>query len=337
MNHDISNKRILRDIMDIKKNPLDNDGIFIHVEEDNIKKIKACIIGPENTPYQNGFYLFDITFPKEYPFKPPIVKYQTRYKDIRFNPNLYTCGKVCISILNTWSGPQWTSCQTLRSVLLSLQTIFHENPLHNEPGYENDNTITNKKYNDVITYQNINTSIYYLIDKMIKDGFQGFEVFKDIIIKQFINKYDDIIKQLDYFKNRNDEIISCIYSMTYLIMYHSLKNNLKKLYQKLYPDYQKNNIEEDIKNDKVNKDDITDKDIKEDIIIDIKINDINKDEIQIDKIEHINTNKTINKRKAPNQKANLFDIGYQTKSDNDNQIYIVYQDKNGVKKWKKYK
>ena len=66
------------------------------------------MIGPENTPYQYGFYLFDIKVPSEYPFKPPIVKFYTQNNKTRFNPNLYINGKVCLSILNTWSGPQWT-------------------------------------------------------------------------------------------------------------------------------------------------------------------------------------------------------------------------------------
>lgn len=300
MSHNITDKRIIRDIIDIQKNPLDNEGIYIHVDEKNIKQIKACIIGQIDTPYQNGFYFFDIQFTNEYPFKPPIVKYQTRYGIIRFNPNLYTCGKVCISILNTWSGPQWTSCQTLRSVLLSLQSIFHENPLHNEPGYENDNSINNRKYNDIITYQNINISIYYIINKIINEGFNGFEVFKDIIIEQFGNQYNIIMKQLEYFKHRDDTIINSIYSMSYLIKYNQLKCNLQKLYNKFY--------------------------LKE-----------NKKKTKNKEIVNKNINQEKKKRKAPNKKAKLYDLGYQTKSENDNQLYIVYKDKNEVKKWKKIK
>jgi hypothetical protein len=26
---------------------------------------------------------------------------------VRFNPNLYNCGKVCLSLLGTWAGPSW--------------------------------------------------------------------------------------------------------------------------------------------------------------------------------------------------------------------------------------
>ena len=55
------------------------------------------------------------------------------------NPNLYENGKVCLSILGTWSGPGWTTACTLSSVLLSIQSLLNENPIHNEPGWENEN------------------------------------------------------------------------------------------------------------------------------------------------------------------------------------------------------
>ena len=48
------------------------------------------------------------------------LNYLTNDGKTRFNPNLYRNGKVCISLLNTWKGEQWTSCQTIESILLSL-------------------------------------------------------------------------------------------------------------------------------------------------------------------------------------------------------------------------
>ena len=43
-------------------------------------------------------------------------------------------GKVCLSILGTWSGPKWTSIMDITTVLLTLQSLLDENPLHHEPG-----------------------------------------------------------------------------------------------------------------------------------------------------------------------------------------------------------
>lgn len=55
---------------------------------------------------------------------------------VRFNPNLYSNGKVCLSILGTWSGPSWTSVQTMNSTLISIQSLMNYAPYHNEPGFE---------------------------------------------------------------------------------------------------------------------------------------------------------------------------------------------------------
>lgn len=77
---------------------------------------------------------------------------------VRFNPNLYNNGKVCLSILGfvfqrgkrereerrkvpspsfrTWTGPSWSPAQCLASVLLSIQSLMSEKPYHNEPGFE---------------------------------------------------------------------------------------------------------------------------------------------------------------------------------------------------------
>ena len=159
-------KRLLKDCVDIYKNPLEDNGIYYLHSETNIKKGYAMIIGPENTIYKYGAYLFEFEFPNDYPFSPPKLKYKTNNGTIRFNPNLYRNGKVCISIVNTWKGEQWTSCQTIRSVLLSLLTLFHNEPLINEPG------ITKRhkdfdNYNNLIEFFNYKTAIFTnIIHKM---------------------------------------------------------------------------------------------------------------------------------------------------------------------------
>ena len=80
----------------------------------------ALIIGPKDTPYAYGNFLFKFLFPYDYPHTPPKVTYHTNDGYTRFNPNLYKSGKVCISLLNTWKGEQWTGCQTIKSILLTF-------------------------------------------------------------------------------------------------------------------------------------------------------------------------------------------------------------------------
>ena len=60
---------------------------------------------------------------------------------VRFNPNLYKNGKVCLSLLGTWSGAAgevWdASASSICQVLVSIQSLILVNePYFNEPGYE---------------------------------------------------------------------------------------------------------------------------------------------------------------------------------------------------------
>ncbi|CAK9018060.1 unnamed protein product [Durusdinium trenchii] len=103
---------------------------------------RALITGPAETPYSGGCFIFDIYFPWSYPNTPPQVRLLTTGRDtVCFNPNLYSNGKVCLSLLGTWQGEtaeQWDS-QTSRAVqvLISIQSlILVSQPYFNEPGFE---------------------------------------------------------------------------------------------------------------------------------------------------------------------------------------------------------
>jgi len=49
-------RRILSDLRDIESSDLSNEnGIYYEYNDKNIFNIRFLIIGPEETPYQNGF------------------------------------------------------------------------------------------------------------------------------------------------------------------------------------------------------------------------------------------------------------------------------------------
>ncbi|KXN90251.1 Baculoviral IAP repeat-containing protein 6, partial [Leucoagaricus sp. SymC.cos] len=113
-----------------------DSSIFLRVDETRVDVIKALITGPEGTPY-----LFDIFLGPSYNQLPPSVKYMTTNGGkFRFNPNLYADGKVCLSLLGTWSGPGWVAGKsTLLQVLISIQSmILCDEPYLNEPGWASD-------------------------------------------------------------------------------------------------------------------------------------------------------------------------------------------------------
>ena len=124
--------------------------VFVRAHEANLDKLRVLIIGPEDTPYANGCFFFDVSIGDDYPHRPPKVQFLTTTMcaqgpkphsnaPVRFNPNLYANGKVCLSLLGTWSGPGWISKEsTLLQVLVSLQSLVLGSPApyFNEPGYQ---------------------------------------------------------------------------------------------------------------------------------------------------------------------------------------------------------
>jgi len=75
-------------------------GIFGVPDENDFMKFHAIITGPDETPYEKGFFYFIVTFTNDYPHTPPSVQFMTTGAGtVRMNPNLYACGKVCLSIL----------------------------------------------------------------------------------------------------------------------------------------------------------------------------------------------------------------------------------------------
>lgn len=227
----INTKRILKDINDLEINNLNSHGIYHTVYNDNIYNLKILMIGPSDTPYEFGFYFFDIIIEKDYPFTPPKIKYCTQNNKTRFNPNLYTSGKVCLSIINTWSGPQWSSCNSLTSVLLSLQAlVFVENPLHNEPGFEKEKGIRNKNYNNILLYQNFNTAIVGMINKIPNT----FDYFLPIITKSFIDNIEHIKKKIeDNLDKQNKYIELDVYSMKETLDYLNIQKLITNLYDNI--------------------------------------------------------------------------------------------------------
>ena len=147
-------RRLVVDVLDLENDPL--PGVFVHVNEEDIYDMHVVIVGPEGTPYEGGFHFFHLRFMPRYPYVPPTVLYLSTNGRIRMNPNLYENGKVCLSILGTWDGPGWTSVMNLRSLILSLQSILGECPLHNEPSFSREprESMRCRNYNTIVSHYN---------------------------------------------------------------------------------------------------------------------------------------------------------------------------------------
>ncbi|KAK0921397.1 glycylpeptide N-tetradecanoyltransferase [Friedmanniomyces endolithicus] len=116
-------------------------GIFVRYGESRMDVMKILIVGPQGTPYENGLWEFDLLCPVDYPNEPPKMFFRTTGGgQARVNPNLYACGKVCLSLLGTWHGEPWRPGKsTLLQVLVSIQAmVFCDEPHCNEPHLESD-------------------------------------------------------------------------------------------------------------------------------------------------------------------------------------------------------
>lgn len=227
---DLRTKRILKDVKQIITCPLTDNGIYYHHQEEDITKGIAMIVGPADTPYFGGYYFFDLTYPVDYPFSPPVVKYMTNDGKTRFNPNLYKCGKVCVSILNTWSGEKWSACQTISSVLLTLCSILNDRPLLNEPGIDQNNP-------DFVPYQQ---SIEYVnIDFAICDAFNGinvkppFTVFLPDMTQRMLDNADKILAFIRAQPKEKKTISVRIFSMNTITCYETLETKFLSLQRRL--------------------------------------------------------------------------------------------------------
>jgi ubiquitin-protein ligase len=199
------NNAIKRVVMDIKSFiDLSYEDKFIYFDKSNFMEIYLMIVGPKGTPYEDGMLFFHLNFSNKYPFEPPTVKFLNMDSKVRIHPNLYTNGKVCLSILGTWEGPSWLPTMSLNTVALTIQSILGENPLTNEPAYYK-NTLECKFCKNYL--------IFCLYNKY------------KILINDVIDTQFDVCK---YFKKEIEEV--------YKRNKNNLNNNLLS-YKEIYGEY----------------------------------------------------------------------------------------------------
>lgn len=233
---DANKKRLMRDIARLIKHPLTDNGIYYVHDSDNMLKGYALIFGPSDSIYRYGSYLFVFNYSKDYPYVPPKVTYMTNNGNTRFHPNLYRNGKVCLSLLNTWRGEQWTSCQSVKSILLNLVTLLHNEPLLNEPGVKKSHKDF-KTYNKIIQYQNYETAVLgMLTQKFLPSIFVGFF---PIIKKKISENKDNILNEIDKLCDNKDikstkKYNTSLYSMSNKIDYSDLKNRMTNAFEEYF-------------------------------------------------------------------------------------------------------
>ncbi|CAG0894258.1 unnamed protein product [Darwinula stevensoni] len=117
-----------KQLADLKKNPVEGFSAGL-IDDDDIYKWEVLIIGPPDTLYEGGFFKAHLYFPKDYPQKPPKMKF---ISDV-WHPNIEKNGDVCISILHEpgddkWgyekANERWLPIHTVETILISVISML---------------------------------------------------------------------------------------------------------------------------------------------------------------------------------------------------------------------
>lgn len=227
--------RMNKEIKNFSKNsPCESAAaIYVAMDAAQTNLMRALISGPEDTPYAHGLYLFNIALRGSYPGTPPIVRILTNGEGkVRFNPNLYSDGYVCLSIINTWeASPEemWNGeTSSLLQVFLSIQSLVMDNEvIQKEPGYEDYSVMdaANAAYTAVVRYNNVKYAMRKLVQSPPAE-------FQSVIHRHFALKRAEIAATCEKWVSEA-ESQSDFSSVDYLVLDHNL-HTISKFQQKGY-------------------------------------------------------------------------------------------------------
>jgi ubiquitin-protein ligase len=177
--------------------------ILCRHDDSNIGYYKFLVFAAEGTPYSAGAFIFDVSIPPNYPYptrgESPIriILCTTGRNTVRFNPNLYRDGKVCLSLLGTFPGAPSENWRPTMSTLLQLivsiySSVMNPMPYYNEPGHfeGSDSGVASKTYNETIRLE---TMRWAILDQLKNPP----PAFKDAIMFHFKERKNEIFAQCE--------------------------------------------------------------------------------------------------------------------------------------------
>lgn len=165
-------KRVAREIKLLSESEVLGKIFDFHSNEDFTLDI--IVYGDADSGcYSNVPFYFKLKFPDNYPFTPPELKF-VNLNGIRFHPNFYVEGKVCLTILGTWgtqaSGPvrSYSPITTVESIIISISSMIHNNPIIEEPGQDKHAATSgpSKAYHLAAKYASLDNGLRYISDKI---------------------------------------------------------------------------------------------------------------------------------------------------------------------------
>ncbi|XP_029064941.1 ubiquitin/ISG15-conjugating enzyme E2 L6 isoform X2 [Monodon monoceros] len=122
-----ASKRVAKELEDLQKElPRYLRNLFS--DDANVLVWHALLL-PEKPPYNLKAFNLRISFPEEYPFKPPTVTFTTRI----YHPNVDSNGRVCLPITSKENWKPFTkTCQVLEALNLLVNKPELGQPLRLE-------------------------------------------------------------------------------------------------------------------------------------------------------------------------------------------------------------
>ena len=109
-------KRITKELADLTQDPPAN--CSAGPEGSDIFHWTATLMGPQATPYHGGIFYLNITFPANYPFKPPKINFATKI----YHPNINSGGGICLDVLKD----NWSPALTISKILISICSLLDD-------------------------------------------------------------------------------------------------------------------------------------------------------------------------------------------------------------------
>mmetsp|Transcript_1227 Transcript_1227/g.4669 ORF Transcript_1227/g.4669 Transcript_1227/m.4669 type:complete len:167 (-) Transcript_1227:262-762(-) len=117
-----------KQLKELSRNPIEGFSAGL-VDDTNVFEWQITVMGPPDTIYEGGFFTANMSFPTDYPNKPPSVKFVSEV----WHPNVYSDGRVCISILHSpgedptgyeQASERWSPVQTVETIMLSIISML---------------------------------------------------------------------------------------------------------------------------------------------------------------------------------------------------------------------
>ena len=119
----MASKRINKELQDLTKEP--PAGCSAGPSGSDLFNWNATLSGPADSPYAGGLFSLDVTFPADYPFKPPKVQFKTKI----YHPNVSSNGQICLDILQKNWSPALTTAKVILSICSLLTDANADDPL----------------------------------------------------------------------------------------------------------------------------------------------------------------------------------------------------------------